>query len=45
MVLAQDPAEAERSEMPEAAIATGAVHEVHPIDRLAARLTELDSGE
>jgi two-component system chemotaxis response regulator CheB len=45
MVLAQDPAEAERSEMPEAAIATGAVHEVHPIDRLAARLTELDNGE
>jgi two-component system chemotaxis response regulator CheB len=45
MVLAQDPAEAERSEMPEAAIATGAVHEVHPIDRLAARLTALDRGE
>ncbi len=42
VVLAQDPAEAERSEMPLAAIATGAVHEVHPLKSLAARLTELD---
>jgi two-component system chemotaxis response regulator CheB len=42
MVLAQDPDEAERAEMPAAAIATGAVHEVHPIRGLAARLAELD---
>ena len=41
-VLAQDPAEAERSEMPAAAIAIGAVHEVHPLRGLAARLAELD---
>lgn len=41
-VLAQDPAEAERSEMPAAAIATGAVHEVLPLRGLAARLGELD---
>lgn len=42
LVLAQDPAEAERSEMPLAAIATGAVHEVLPLKRLAVRLAELD---
>jgi two-component system, chemotaxis family, protein-glutamate methylesterase/glutaminase len=42
VVLAQDPAEAERSEMPLAAIATGAVQEVHTLKGLAARLTELD---
>ena len=42
-VLAQDPAEAERSEMPAAAIATGAVHEVHCLEGLAARLTEMDA--
>lgn len=41
-VLAQDPAEAERGEMPAAAIATGAVHEIHSLRGLAARLTELD---
>lgn len=41
-VLAQDPAEAERAEMPAAAIATGAVHEVLPLRRIAARLVELD---
>lgn len=41
-VLAQDPDEAERREMPAAAIATGAVHEVLPLSGLAARLTELD---
>ncbi len=43
-VLAQDPAEAERSEMPAAAIATGAVDEVHPIEGLAIRLAEMDEG-
>jgi two-component system chemotaxis response regulator CheB len=41
-VLAQDPDEAERSEMPTAAIATGAVDEVLPLARLAERLIELD---
>ena len=41
-VLAQDPQEAERPEMPAAAIATGAVHEIHPLRGLAARLAELD---
>ena len=41
-VLAQDPEEAERREMPEAAIATGAVHEVLALHGLAVRLSELD---
>lgn len=41
-VLVQDPEEAERREMPDAAIATGAVHEILPLQGLAARLTELD---
>jgi two-component system chemotaxis response regulator CheB len=41
-VLAQDPSEAERAEMPAAAIATGAVHEVLTIPRLADRLAEMD---
>ena len=41
-VLVQDPAEAERREMPEAAIATGAAVEIHGIDALAARLAALD---
>ncbi len=41
-VLVQDPAEAERREMPDAAIATGAVHHVLPIDSLAAKLVEMD---
>lgn len=43
-VMAQDPAEAERSEMPAAAIATGAVHEVHRLEGLASRLVEMDAG-
>lgn len=42
-VMAQDPAEAERSEMPAAAIATGAVHEVHRLEGLASRLVEMDA--
>lgn len=42
-VLVQDPSDAERSEMPAAAIATGAVHEVLPIARLAARLVEMQT--
>ncbi len=41
-VLVQDPAEAERREMPDAAIATGAAHHVLPIDGLAAKLVEMD---
>lgn len=43
-VLAQDPEEAERPEMPAAAIATAAVHEVLTLSGLAARLNELDAG-
>lgn len=42
-VLAQDPAEAEKGEMPRAAIATGAVHHVLPVEGLAARLVEMDA--
>lgn len=41
-VLVQDPAEAERSEMPESVIATGAAHGVYRIDGIAARLAEMD---
>ncbi|HET9076101.1 MAG TPA: chemotaxis protein CheB [Acidimicrobiales bacterium] len=41
-VLVQDPAEAERPEMPAAAIATGAAHEVLDLRHLAIRLNELD---
>lgn len=44
-VLAQDPAEAERPEMPAAAIGTGAVSEVHTLRALAVRLAELDRPE
>ena len=40
-VLVQDPGEAERREMPEAAIATGAVHEVLTLERLASRLDQM----
>lgn len=43
-VLVQDPAEAEKPRMPEAAIATGAVDDVLGLDDLAARLVELDGG-
>ena len=42
-VLVQDPGEAERREMPDAAIATGVPIEVHHLDALAARLAALDS--
>lgn len=45
LVLAQDPHEAERPEMPEAAIATGAVHEVLDLQALAARLDQLGGGK
>ena len=41
-VLVQDPDEAERPEMPAAAIATGAVHEVLDLVGLARRLNEMD---
>lgn len=41
-VLVQDPAEAERPEMPSAAIATGVVHEVLDLRGLARRLNEMD---
>lgn len=44
-VLVQDPAEAERPEMPMAAIATGAVDEVLDLRGLAAWLNETDRGE
>ena len=44
LVLAQDPEEAERPEMPAAAIATGAVHEVLGLRGLSARLNQLDRG-
>ena len=40
-VLAQDPKEAERADMPVAAISIGAVHEVLDLRGLAARLNEL----
>jgi two-component system chemotaxis response regulator CheB len=36
VVIAQDPEEAERAEMPRAAIATGVVDEVLPLDEIAA---------
>ena len=41
MVLVQDPATAERREMPDAAIATGLADEVLPIPALASKLNEL----
>ena len=41
-VLVQDPEEAERPEMPAAAIATGVVHEVLTLEGLASRLDEMD---
>ena len=41
-VLAQDPEEAERPEMPSAAIATGVVHEVLDLSGLARRLSQMD---
>ena len=41
-VLVQDPEEAERPEMPQAAIATGAVDEILSLAGLAARLNDLD---
>jgi two-component system chemotaxis response regulator CheB len=41
-VLVQDPAEAERREMPEAAIAAGVADGVYSIDELATRLAEMD---
>lgn len=44
VVLVQDPEEAERQEMPEAAIATGEKVEILPLARMSRRLTELDAG-
>jgi chemotaxis response regulator CheB len=41
MTLVQDPGTAERREMPEAAIATGGVDRVLPIEDIAAVLNEL----
>jgi two-component system chemotaxis response regulator CheB len=41
IVLAQEPATASAAGMPEAAIATGAVHSVLPLERIAARLIAL----
>ena len=40
-VLVQDPEQAERREMPDAAIATGAIDGVHGVEELATRLTGL----
>ncbi|MGH8893466.1 MAG: chemotaxis protein CheB [Actinomycetes bacterium] len=42
--LVQDPDEAERPEMPLAAIATGCVDEVGTLDRIGARIGELAAG-
>lgn len=44
-VLVQDPEEAERREMPEAVIATGAFDGVYPICELATRLAEMDRND
>jgi two-component system, chemotaxis family, protein-glutamate methylesterase/glutaminase len=41
VTLVQDPETAEKRDMPEAAIATGAADEVLPLDRIALRLREL----
>jgi two-component system chemotaxis response regulator CheB len=41
-VLVQDPDDAERREMPDAVIATGAADGVYPIEQLAARLAEME---
>lgn len=43
VVLVQDPAEAERPEMPTAAIAAGAAHHVLRLQQLAAVLNDLDA--
>jgi two-component system, chemotaxis family, protein-glutamate methylesterase/glutaminase len=40
-VIAEDPASAHQATMPRSAIATGAVHEVLPLDGIAPRLVEL----
>ena len=45
MTIAQDPAGAERPEMPAAAIATGAVRQVVPLEEIAPLLVELASGD
>jgi two-component system chemotaxis response regulator CheB len=41
VVIVQDPATAEKREMPEAAIATGAVDHVLPLEAIASKLVEL----
>jgi two-component system chemotaxis response regulator CheB len=45
MTIAQEPASAERPEMPVAAIATGAVRQVVPLDEIAPLMVELTSGD
>jgi two-component system chemotaxis response regulator CheB len=45
LTIAQDPASAERSEMPTAAIATGAVQHVVPLDEIAPLLGDLTSAD
>jgi len=45
VTIAQDPAGAERPEMPVAAIATGAVQRVLPLDEIAPTLVELASAD
>jgi two-component system chemotaxis response regulator CheB len=45
MTIAQDPASAERPEMPAAAIATGAVRRVVPLEEIAPLLVELTSAD
>jgi len=45
VTIAQDPATAERHEMPAAAIATGAVQHVVPLDEIALLLVSLSAGD
>ncbi|HWK90000.1 MAG TPA: chemotaxis protein CheB, partial [Longimicrobium sp.] len=45
IVLAQDPATAEHPGMPRAAIRTGCVHQVLPLERIAGALLALAAGE
>jgi two-component system chemotaxis response regulator CheB len=45
LTIAQDPATAERPEMPAAAIVTGAVQHVVALDEIAAMLEELTTGD
>jgi two-component system chemotaxis response regulator CheB len=45
VTIAQEPAGAERPEMPAAAIATGAIQQVLPLDEIATALVSLTEGE